>query len=198
MFTYIGKQFAHPSGLGGKMATKLMNVMNTRLYQLVLTHILHTEAKYILDIGFGNGKVLKKASRLHAGSYYGVEVSKSMLQKASKDKAMKGMQLKYGKIEDLPFPAKFFDYQYSINTLYFWESLEQGFHEMHRCAKPGGYCSVAFYSPTWLKRLQKLFTAFALYDKAQVIQEMQKQVFIIEKIQTLGKEKGYCIIAYRK
>ena len=105
-------------------------------------HLQTTEARTILDVGFGNAQVLKKALRLHSGTYYGVEISETMIKKARQDKALQGMELVYGKVEELPFQDEMFAYQYSINTIYFWESLDQGFQELYRCGKPDSICVI--------------------------------------------------------
>ena len=120
MLNTIGKQFAHPNGICGRLATKVMNLMNHKMYDMVLMHLQTTEARTILDVGFGNAQVLKKALRLHSGTYYGVEISETMIKKARQDKALQGTELVYGKVEELPFQDEMFAYQYSINTIYFW------------------------------------------------------------------------------
>ena len=80
MLNTIGKQFAHPNGICGRLATKVMNLMNHKMYDMVLMHLQTTEARTILDVGFGNAQVLIKALRLHSGTYYGVEISETMIK----------------------------------------------------------------------------------------------------------------------
>ena len=121
-----------------------------------------------------------------------------MIKKARQDKALQGTELVYGKVEELPFQDEMFAYQYSINTIYFWESLDQGFQELYRCGKPDSICVIAFYSASWLKRKRRLFPMFHCYEKETILQSMESNGFTKESLLTMGKDKGYCLIARRK
>ena len=54
----IVSQFRRPTGFGGRCATRVMNIMNRAQYHRVLKE-LPLQGR-ILDIGFGNGNMLKR------------------------------------------------------------------------------------------------------------------------------------------
>ena len=57
---YIGKNFGNPQGIAGIIMTKIMNIMNQKLYNSVLRHMNLEPNNIILDIGFGNGYLINK------------------------------------------------------------------------------------------------------------------------------------------
>ena len=57
---YVGANFANPAGIGGKVSTKIMNIINQKQYKVILDNIRLEQNNCILDIGFGNGYLIKK------------------------------------------------------------------------------------------------------------------------------------------
>ena len=57
---YVGNNFRNPNGIGGKITTKIMNIMNQKQYKAVLDNINLENNDILLDIGFGNGYLIKK------------------------------------------------------------------------------------------------------------------------------------------
>lgn len=77
---YISKQFAKPEGIGGKLSTFTMNLLNRSQYRYLLDELTDKKIKSILDIGFGNGYLLTKLiSNNMADRYYGIEISQDMI-----------------------------------------------------------------------------------------------------------------------
>ena len=58
-----------------------------------------------------------------------------------------------GTVEAIPFPAAAFDKVCTVNTIYFWRSLEAGFAEIHRVLAPGGRVVIGFLPKQWMDRL---------------------------------------------
>jgi hypothetical protein len=52
---YVGINFANPAGIGGRISTGIMNIINQKQYKAVLDNIRLEQNNCILDIGFGNG-----------------------------------------------------------------------------------------------------------------------------------------------
>ena len=52
---YVGNNFRNPNGIGGKITTKIMNIMNQKQYKAVLDNLNLKNNDVLLDIGFGNG-----------------------------------------------------------------------------------------------------------------------------------------------
>jgi SAM-dependent methyltransferase len=47
-------------------------------------------------------------------------------------------------VEELPFEASSFVKVCTVNTIYFWKSLDSAFAEIHRVLSPGGWLIVGF------------------------------------------------------
>ena len=82
---YVGNNFRNPNGIGGKITTKIMNIMNQKQYKAVLDNINLENNDILLDIGFGNGylinKILKKNNNI---KIFGIDISKDMINIVSK------------------------------------------------------------------------------------------------------------------
>lgn len=104
------------------------------------------------------------------------------------------MFLEKGSIEQLPYEKEFFDAIYSINTLYFWKSLDIGLKELYRCLKPDGSVILSFYDRSFLNRMPLSSYGFKLYEKKSVIQAVNRNGFVISKV--LGHRYGTLITLY--
>ncbi len=81
---YVGKNFGNPHGTGGKIAVKIMNIINQKQYKAVLENIQLEPHNSVLDIGFGNGYVIEKLFKQHIPvKIYGIEISNDMLELVS-------------------------------------------------------------------------------------------------------------------
>lgn len=195
MWKTIAQQFAKPDGFKGTCATKLMNMMNHQMYHDVIKLIKQDE-QCVLDIGFGNGYVMKRLMD-QGHIVYGLEVSDSMLHqvKMKYKKAMNHtMFLEKGSIEQLPYEKEFFDVIYSINTLYFWESLDIGLKELYRCLKDDGSAILSFYDRSFLNMMPLSSYGFKVYEKKHVMQAVNRNGFVISKV--LGHRYGTSITLY--
>lgn len=56
------------------------------------------------------------------------------------------MLLRKGNITAASFDDNFFDFVYTANTVYFWDSLEEGYYKVLRTLKTGGVLANIFYS----------------------------------------------------
>ena len=81
---YIGKNFGNPKGIAGIIMTKIMNIMNQKLYSTVLNNLKLEPNDFVLDIGFGNGYLIKKMFKKNIPiKVYGIEISNDMLKNVS-------------------------------------------------------------------------------------------------------------------
>ena len=113
----IVSQFRRPTGFGGRCATRVMNIMNRAQYNRVLKE-LPLQGR-ILDIGFGNGNMLKRVLEKGCRSVYGTEISESCMT-AVEWKLLPSLQQGYlklamGSAESLPFADACMDTVYSVN-----------------------------------------------------------------------------------
>lgn len=88
-----------------------------------------------LEIGAGSGLF---ASRL--GVQYGVDPSNTMVEKAK----TRGITMKIGTAEQLPYPDESFDYTLMVTSLCYVDDLDMAMQEMKRVLKPGGWVLFGF------------------------------------------------------
>ena len=79
---YIANQFGNPKGIGGRISTYIMNRLNQKMYKTVLSEI--KDNKKVLDIGFGNGYLIKKLVPKTDATIYGIDISEDMVKLATK------------------------------------------------------------------------------------------------------------------
>jgi len=120
---YISSQFKNPMGLGGMIVTLIQNVANQQLYRNVVSEVNMSEGEKLLDIGYGNGYLLKQLYKKRPVDMYGIDISKDAMEMATKKnkKAFTNNQLHLGVGDccDLDYDADTFDAVTSINTIYF-------------------------------------------------------------------------------
>ncbi len=88
-----------------------------------------------LEIGAGSGLF---ASRL--GITNGLEPSGAMIAKARE----RGLDMKEGVAENLPYPDESFDYTLMVTAICFLDDLERAVSEIRRVLKPGGSAVFGF------------------------------------------------------
>ncbi|GHV72162.1 SAM-dependent methyltransferase [Spirochaetia bacterium] len=197
---YVGKNFGNPNGIGGKISTKIMNIINQKQYNAVLENINLKPNNIILDIGFGNGYLLNKLFKQNNNiTIYGIEISKDMLNKV-KQKYMEkinngSLKLFLENISKTSFEKSTFDKIYTVNTVYFWNELDKCFSEIKNILKPNGIFMNVIYTKEYLDKIVYTEYGFNKYT----VEEMEKitqdnGMKIIKTIET-KKNKSYCIIS---
>lgn len=171
IMAYIGKQFHKPSGLGGRLATFVMNRQNWQQYagtETALSLLEPDAAKTVLDIGFGNGYLLNRLASRYACQFYGIDISPDMLAIATqrnKSFVESGrMALSLGGAEKIGLPDGSIDKAYTVNTVYFWSSLDAGLAEIWRVLRPGGVFVNTVYSKAMLDSLPVTKSGYAKYQ----------------------------------
>lgn len=198
---YIGSQFSYPRGLIGMICCLIMNLMNRKMYEKVISHILLRSEDNVLDIGYGNGYLIHKIVKGGNPNIYGIDISEDMRSIASK-KNNKGIQsgkikLLIGDCCNLDFSDKVFRAATSVNTIYFWEDTLKGLKEINRVLKEGAIFYNAVYSKEWLEKLSYTQKGFHLFEKEEYIQLGKAAGFSEVVITDIQKGKSY-LIQYKK
>jgi arsenite methyltransferase len=149
IMTRLAPQFAHPSGLMGRLIGKLMNRNNRRMNAFTIDVLALKPSDRVLEIGFGGGLNFGPLlGRVPDGRVVGVEPSDTMLAAARKTYAAPiatgQLRLEHGSAEVLPLPDGAFDAACTVNTIYFWKNAEACAREMHRVLGTGGRVAVTF------------------------------------------------------
>lgn len=198
---YIGKQCGKPHGLIGRVFCIMMNVANNIMYNNIVSLIPKDSVPNVLDVGCGNGYLIKKLSRKTKSHLYGVDISEDMIHSTAirnkKALAEKRLELSVGNCCNLPFKDKTFNIVTTINTIYFWDDTLKGLSEIKRVLKDNGVFYNAVYSKQFLGKLSYTRKGFKFFKKSDYIKLGRKAGFSSVEIKEIVSGKSY-IIKYIK
>ncbi len=142
----LQQQFAKPAGFLGGIAGHFMAMRNRERSEWVLSMLDLKPADRVLEIGFGPGADISRASR-QAAFVAGIDHSETMVKQASGRNAAAiregRVQLQLGSADRLHFPDENFDRVFAINSAQFWKDLNGALTEIRRVLKPGGWVGLA-------------------------------------------------------
>lgn len=197
-------QFAKPEGKAGEFFTLAMNVFNFKLYNAVYNFVPKDEGIKILDVGYGNGDMLKRLDEKLDAQFYGIDISQDMKVLATKNNARavaeERMQLRVGNVEQMPYDDGFFDCVYTINTVYFWKDAGRAMDEIVRVLKDGGRFICAFYSKAYFERSEKYQYEGETYYTTGELKELAAAHGLEKvKVKVVDEKKFmYCLIGEKR
>ena len=119
----LRKQFAKPEGTLGWFVGHVMAMKNQERSEFVFSILELRPEDRVLEIGFGPGADLQRASRA-AAFVAGIDHSDVMVKQASRRNASAirdgRVQVQLGSANKLPFPEAHFDKIFAINSAQFW------------------------------------------------------------------------------
>jgi ubiquinone/menaquinone biosynthesis C-methylase UbiE len=101
-----------------------------------------------LDVGCGNGWVVKKISKNNnCKKAIGIDKSKKMIVQARKKIDNNKEEFIHTDIESWKYKGKF-DFVFSMESLYYADSIEIALQKIYKLLKPGGelFCGTDFYT----------------------------------------------------
>lgn len=101
-----------------------------------------------LDVGCGNGWVVRKIIKeKYCKKAIGIDKSKNMILQANSKKKTARERYIHKSIESLKYKSKF-DFIFSMESLYYVNSIEVVLEKIYKLLKPGGkfFCGTDFYS----------------------------------------------------
>jgi ubiquinone/menaquinone biosynthesis C-methylase UbiE len=164
---FIAKQLAHPNGFMGAVIRFLMNRHNARMNSFAVRQLQLEPTDHVLEIGFGGGLTLPSlldATAFVTGLDRSNDAVTSAKRRFSKHIDSGRADFRQGDVEELPFHASAFHKVCTVNTVYFWTSLEAGFGEIYRVLKPRGRIAVGFLPKELMDRMgmpEDIFTTRA-------------------------------------
>ncbi|MFZ0622866.1 MAG: class I SAM-dependent methyltransferase [Pseudolabrys sp.] len=198
---FIARQLSRPSGFIGVAIRHLMNRHNARMSAFAIQQLQLEPADHVLEIGFGGGVTLP--ALLNAAAFTaGVDRSSDVIDWAQRhfNKAIKAGRAEFreGNVESLPFERTTFDKTCTVNTVYFWTSLDAGFAEIHRVLKPRGRVVVGFLPKERMDRMgmpEDIFTTRAPRD---VIEALTKAGFCDARVERPEPKTPWNVIVAAK
>lgn len=186
----MASQFRKPSGILGRLLGRLMDRSNHRLNHMALGMLEVTPTDRVLEIGFGNGKVLANiAQQASAGVAVGLDISEAMVEQATgrfRRLIRQGrMEIRQGSIDAMPLPDASVDRLFTVNTIYFWPDPTQALAEIYRVLKPGGRAVIAFRSRHAVAHLPWTRHGFTLYEAEEVKPLLEAAGFANVSVDTL-------------
>ena len=177
---FIARQLSRPTGLFGRIMGRLMNRHNAKLNSYAVRQLELTPSDRVLEVGFGGGVSLPSliASAAFVG---GVDRSRDMVRRAkamfSEAVSAGRADFREGNVEELPFEASSFGKVCTVNTIYFWSSLDAGFAEIRRVLLPGGRVVVGFVPKERMDRMGMPADIFTSRAPNDVVAALRKAGF---------------------
>jgi ubiquinone/menaquinone biosynthesis C-methylase UbiE len=197
---YVGNNFGNPNGIGGKIATLIMNIINQSQYNALLQNIKLEPNNFVLDIGFGNGYLINKLFKQNIPiNIYGIEISKDMLDivlsKYKHNIDNGNLKLLLEDISKTSFEEDTFDKICTINTIYFWNNLEKCFSEIRRILKSKGQFFNVIYTEEYLNKIIYTKYGFKKYSVKELENITKDNGMKIKDVIEIKRNKSYCIIS---
>ena len=195
---YIGEQFGNPHGFIGKICCILMNVINRAMYRKTVSLLDIEPDERVLDIGYGNGYLLKLIYKKTKVNMYGIDISEDMKKQATKRNKKSfndgKLFLEIGDCCNLKYKDDFFSAVTSINTVYFWEDTLKGLLEIHRILKKDASFYNVVYTKEWLDKLAYTEKGFKKFEPEQLVELGQKADFEKIVVKEIVKGKSFVVI----
>jgi arsenite methyltransferase len=145
---FIAKQLSRPTGLLGAAIRHLMNWHNARMNAYAIQQLRLEASDRVLEIGFGGGATLPALLEM-AAFVAGVDRSRDVVTWAQRRFATAveagHAEFHQENVESLSFKEEAFDKVCTVNTVYFWSSLEAGFAEICAFSNLEGVWSSDFF-----------------------------------------------------
>lgn len=137
---------------------------------------------YVIEVGMANGYFV--ADILSAGPgtrYFGIDFSDTMVEEALRRNsayvAAGWASFIHGNALCLPVETGQFDAALTVNTVYFWEPLEQALRELHRVLKTGGRLAIGFRPRRVMQAYPFAPFGFTMYSGLEMAKNLEKAGF---------------------
>lgn len=198
---YVGSQLSNPRGLGGKIVSLVQNIANSQLYRNAVAQVNVSNDENLLDVGYGNGHLLKRIYKKCRPDMYGIDISddaKVMATKRNRKAELTGkLHLQVGDCCALPFDDEMFAAVTTINTVYFWSDTVKGLSEIRRCLKNGGSFYNVAYTKEFLDTIAYTKYGFKKFKPDELVQLGKKAGFEKIEVKEIAKGRSY-IVVYTK
>ena len=141
--TNTSNQTEQPRGWIGRFTGWAMNLLNRKLNRIAIQQMKLGPADHVLEVGCGAGEALRivleeTACRRAAGIDCSAEMIEETVKRNQATVDAGSLDLRHGRVEDLPWPDSHFTHVFAISNFHIWDSRRNGLHEILRVLQPGG------------------------------------------------------------
>jgi arsenite methyltransferase len=196
---FLLRQLARPHGWFAPVTAFLLNRSNRDQIHRAITALELAPQHQVLDIGFGGGTSFPMLLRACArGKVAGVDPADTMVTRArriwSREITAMRLQIEQGSAGALPWDEASFDRVLTVNTLYFWEDLEAGLHEIRRVLAPGGVFLASVLPPETLTRWGYVAQGFRVEAPRFYAEALRAAGFDEVRVQETGDRRKSVVV----
>jgi len=103
-------------------------------------------------------------------------------------------EFRVGTIENLSCAAASFDKVCTVNTIYFWESLDAGFVEIRRVLRPGGLAVIGFLPKEHMDRMGMPSDIFTTRSSDEVSTAIERAGFSQVRIERRAASTAWNVV----
>lgn len=179
----LAKQLRKPEGETGLKVGDNMNTGNGVMNRMVFNFLNVRPGDKILEIGFGNGKLIPVLLNGVPDVFYaGIDYSQDMVNEALKfnHELVKNGQaeIQQGDFTAIPYPDNSFNKVCTINTIYFLDNPLSGLKEVFRVLQPAGEIFLGI-RPKWsVSHLDFTQHGFTFYSEDEAEELLKKAGFV--------------------
>ena len=150
------RQLGNPEGDTGIAIAERLSRINEQVNHAVFRLLALQDGMGLLEIGFGNGKLLDALmQRAENLTYTGIDISATMVSEAVRNNASfvaaGRAAFHLAAADAIPFPDATFDRVFAVNVIYFWPQPESALREIRRVLCPTGTSIIAAVDPETAK-----------------------------------------------
>jgi SAM-dependent methyltransferase len=102
--------------------------------EIALCAVAELAPKDVLEVGPGDGTFAEQVAQVVGAKVIAVDISPQMVELTR----LRGIEAQLGDVEDLPFPAAYFDCVVANWMLYLASDVDRAVYEIARVLRPGG------------------------------------------------------------
>jgi len=195
MLRFIGKQFRKPTGVLGKIVSRIMIRGNSPLYDKIIPQLDIATNDQILEIGYGHGIGINRIASAFDCTLTGIDFSELMFREASrrnkKHVSQKKVELFLGDFLTSDMGSNKFDKIFCINVIYFWDKLDEPFIKVRQALKEGGLFCIFMVHMDYLQKMK--FTKNDIFNRYSIDQVAECLTLAGFKDVVYSVDKGYII-----
>jgi arsenite methyltransferase len=198
---FIARQLSHLAGWFSGVIRFLMNRHNSSMNAFAVKLVEPVPSDRVLEIGFGGGlnlSALIRQAKFVAGIDRSHDVVTWARRRFSGAVSERRAEFGTGSVEALPFRGAAFDKVCTVNTVYFWTSLDAGFAEIYRVLKAGGRAVIGFLPKQHMDRMGYPVDIFTTRESHDVVTALERAGFTDIGVERPAPETPWNVIVATK